>query len=326
MEPTVGLLGDVMLGRGVAERLAEVPPEEIWSAELRELFASCDLVICNLECCISERGTPTPLIPGKPFFFRAPPAAVESLAAIGAAAVSLANNHALDFGEGALLDTLELLREAGIDTVGAGAAAEAARRGAIVERAGVRVGLLAVSDHPTEYAAGEATPGITHAELDRGLPTWLTTELGRLREECDQVIAFPHWGPNMNPHTAGWQRAAGADMLAAGATLVAGHSAHLFHGVGWRAGSPLLFDLGDALDDYAVDRRRRNDLGVLALWRPGSADAALELVGLRLDYCRTGLARGDDAEWIASRLADASPPLGSTVERLAEQRFRVSPG
>jgi hypothetical protein len=67
-------------------------------------------------------------------------------------------------------------------------------------------------------------------------------------------------------------------------------------------------------------------IAVLALWRPGSRDLPLELVGLRLDYCRTDLARGVDAEWIATRLADACAPLGSAIERTAEQRFRINPG
>jgi len=325
VEPTIGLLGDVMLGRGVAERLGQVPPEDVWSNELRSLCLSCELLICNLECCISERGTPTTRIPGKPFFFRAPPAAMGSLQAIGVAAVGLANNHALDFEEQALLDTLTLLGEAGIETAGAARDEEIARRGVIVETAGPRVGLLAVSDHPREYAAGADAPGIAHANLTRARPSWLIAELGRLREECDLVIAFPHWGPNMNPHTASWQRKAAAEMLAAGATLVAGHSAHVFHGVGWGERRPVLFDLGDALDDYAVDPRLRNDLGVLTLWRPGDADAPIELVGLRLDYCRTGLAYGSDAEWITTRLAYAGGSLGSSIERVTEQRFRVSP-
>jgi poly-gamma-glutamate capsule biosynthesis protein CapA/YwtB (metallophosphatase superfamily) len=325
MDLTIGLLGDVMLGRGVAERLGEIPPEEVWSPEVRELCRSCDLMICNLECCISERGSPTRRIRGKPFFFRAPAAAVESLRAIGTSAVGLANNHALDFEEDALLDTLELLAEAEIATAGAGTDDAAARRGAVVEAAGIRLGLVAVSDHPAEYDAGPGTPGIAYADLSRGLPAWLTAELERLRFECDQVVAFPHWGPNMNPATARWQKRTADEMLDAGATAVAGHSAHVFHGVGWAEGAPLLFDLGDALDDYAIDPVQRNDLGVLALWRPGATGASLELVGLRLDYCRTGLARDADAEWISARLAAACQPLGSSVERLDEQRFRIAP-
>ncbi len=323
MAPTIGLLGDVLLGRAVAERLADVPPEEVWSPELRKLCLASDLLICNLECCISERGDRTTRIRSKPFFFRGPPEAVESLRAIGVASVGLANNHALDYEDLALLDTLDVLDQAGIDAAGAGRDREAARRGVVVEADIGRVGLVAVADHPHEYAAEDDEPGIAYADLARGMPDWLRAELGRLREECDLVIAFPHWGPNMNPNTAPWQARAAAEMVDAGAHLVAGHSAHVFHGIGWQGGAPLLFDLGDALDDYAVDPRLRNDLGVLALWRPASEEALLELVGLHLDYCRTDLASGDDADWIAGRLEDACPPLGSTVERVAEQRFRI---
>jgi poly-gamma-glutamate capsule biosynthesis protein CapA/YwtB (metallophosphatase superfamily) len=321
--PTIGLLGDVLLGRAVAERLADVPPKEVWSPELRELCLASDFLICNLECCMSERGDRTTRIRDKPFFFRGPPEAVESLRVIGVASVGLANNHALDYEDPALLDTLDLLDQAGIEAAGAGRDLEAARRGVVVEAAIGRVGLVAVADHPHEYAAEDDEPGIAYADLARGMPDWLRAELGRLRKECDLVIAFPHWGPNMNPNTAPWQVRAAAEMVDAGATMVAGHSAHVFHGVGWQGGAPLLFDLGDALDDYAVDPRLRNDLGVLALWRPASGEARLELVGLRLDYCRTDLAYGADAEWIAGRVEDACPPLGSTVERVAEQRFRI---
>ena len=72
-------------------------------------------------------------------------------------------------------------------------------------------------------------------------------------------------------------------------------------------------------------RRLRNDLGVIALWRPGDPEAELELVGLKLDFCRTRLASGEDAEWIARRLTEACEPLGTRAERLAEQRFRIVP-
>ena len=72
MKATIGLLGDVMLGRGVAERLGAAHPSELWSPEIRAITSTFDLTIANMECCISERGQPTELIRGKPFFFRGP--------------------------------------------------------------------------------------------------------------------------------------------------------------------------------------------------------------------------------------------------------------
>jgi poly-gamma-glutamate capsule biosynthesis protein CapA/YwtB (metallophosphatase superfamily) len=319
----IGLLGDVMLGRGVAKTLETVPPAELWSEELRALVAAeCDLVVANLECCLSERGEPTRLIRGKPFFFRGPPRAVEALEAMRVRVVSSANNHALDYGPEALSDTLRHLEEAGIGVTGAGPDAESARRGAIVEAGDARLGLVAVSDHPAEYAAERDAPGIAYAELHRRLPGWIADELARIRDQADLVIAFPHWGPNMATRPERWQRARAEDLLAAGADLVAGHSAHVFHGVERQPGGLVLYDLGDALDDYKVDPELRNDLGVLAVWRPGGSPE-LELIGLELEYCHTKLAEGAGAEWIAARLTQACGELGTTVERVDAQRFVV---
>jgi poly-gamma-glutamate capsule biosynthesis protein CapA/YwtB (metallophosphatase superfamily) len=316
---SVGLLGDVMLGRGVAEALRTTTPSDLWGEELRDLCASLDLVVCNLECCISARGEPTRRVAGKPFFFRAPPAAVEALRAIGVRAVSLANNHALDYEEEALADTLAYLEDGGIAHAGAGRGSEEARQPAVVEAGGVRIGLVAVGDHPAEYAAEAVRRGIAYADLRRGAPGWLLEMISQLRERCDAVIAFPHWGPNMTAEPARWQRSVGLDLQDAGADLVAGHSAHVFHGVAAWGGRLALPDLGDGLDDYRVDPVVRNDLGVLAIWRPDGEE--VELVGLELGFCRTEVARGAGAEWIAKRLGRASAKLGTRIDRIAEARF-----
>jgi poly-gamma-glutamate capsule biosynthesis protein CapA/YwtB (metallophosphatase superfamily) len=320
--PAIGLLGDVMLGRGVAERLTRDPPESVWSRELRELCSSLDVVVCNLECCLSERGAPTELVRDKPFFFRGPPAAVESLRAVGVDGVSLANNHALDFGEDALADTLALLDDAEIAHAGAGPDPDSARQGAVVEAAGIRLGLLCVTDHPRQFDAARGMWGVAYADLSAGLPGWAERELERLREKADLVLAFPHWGPNMAARPARWQQARAQEVLAAGADALAGHSAHVFHGVALDGAGPAVYDLGDALDDYAVDDKLRNDLGVLAIWRPGG-EPEVELVALRLDFCHTTLADGEDARWIAGRLARACDELGVRVEQLDEHRFAI---
>src|SRR3954449_13432051 len=103
-----------MLGRGVGEQLAAgAPGTPLLDEAVVAAAGAADLFIANLECCISERGARVPL-PGKPFFFRAPPAGAQWLAAAGVDCVTLANNHALDYGHDALLDTLALLDAAGV--------------------------------------------------------------------------------------------------------------------------------------------------------------------------------------------------------------------
>jgi poly-gamma-glutamate synthesis protein (capsule biosynthesis protein) len=311
-----------MLGRSVARRIADGQAADVWSADVVEACARCDCLVINLECCVSERGSRTRLIPGKPFFFRSPPAGVEALEAIGTGVAGVANNHALDFGPEALADTLVHLRDAGIVAPGAGLDEEEARKGALVRAGSVTLGVLAVSDHPAEFAAGPGKPGIAFADLRRRLPDWVPAELDRLRSEADIVLAFPHWGPNMTASPARWQRRRADELIEAGAEAVAGHSAHVFHGIELPPGGPVLYDLGDALDDYAVDRELRNDLGILTLWRPDERPR-LELVGLALDFCRTRLASGADAEWIARRLTRACAELGTALERVDTARLVV---
>jgi len=303
---TVSLAGDTMLGRGVADRLAEAPPASLFAPEVVEFARAADLLVLNLECCISDRGSPWP-DPAKPFYFRAPPAAVETLTHLGVDCVTLANNHALDFGEVALVDTMEHLAAGGIAWVGAGEDAQAARRPIVLESNGARLAVLALTDHPADFAA-ESGPGVAFADLRTGLPPWVNETLRSV--EADAVLATPHWGPNMTsgpvPHVL---RAAG-ELVDAGAAVVAGHSAHVFHGV--RGG--VLFDLGDFIDDYAVDPVLRNDLGLL--WRltlDGDGPRRLEALPLKLEYCFTRPAEGAEAAWIGRRLRQACAELGTDV-------------
>jgi poly-gamma-glutamate synthesis protein (capsule biosynthesis protein) len=306
----LALAGDTMLGRGVAAALSERQPKELVAPEVIEAAHEADLFVLNLECCISDRGRPCPDA-AKPFLFRAPPAAVETLAHLGVDCVTLANNHALDFGVDALLHTFEHLRAAGIAWVGAGISVEAARTPAVLERDGFRVRVVAVSDHPREYAAGER-PGIAFADLSRAPPPeWLLQ--AAQSSGADAVLVTPHWGPNMTCEPVPHVRRAAAALVEAGATLVAGHSAHVFHGVGRR----VLYDLGDFLDDYALDPLLRNDLGLLFLVTLDEGGPRhLEAVPLRLDYCHTRLADGEDAEWIRERFRGACAAFGTEAREL----------
>jgi poly-gamma-glutamate synthesis protein (capsule biosynthesis protein) len=309
MSVTMALAGDTMLGRGVADRISEVGPHALFSDEVRETFAEADLAALNLECCVSARGSPWPA-PGKPFHFRAPPFAVEALTDLGVDCVTLANNHALDFGAEALADTREHLAEAGIQAVGAGDDVQQARAPAMLEAGGTRVAVVGVTDHPADFAASERQPGVAYADLAAGTPRWLTEEIRTLRDEADAVLVMPHWGPNMVPEPLRYVRRAAGALVEAGATLVAGTSAHVFQGVAGR----VLFDLGDFIDDYIVDDLLRNDLGLVFLVTLEHGEPVrLEAVPLRLDFARTRLAEGPDHAWIRRRFSAACRAFGTPV-------------
>jgi poly-gamma-glutamate synthesis protein (capsule biosynthesis protein) len=303
----LALAGDTMLGRGVADVLSGDPGRPLVAPEVVAAAAEADLFLLNLECCISARGMRWP-DPHKPFFFRAPPEAAELLAGLGVDCVTLANNHALDFGYDALLDTLEYLRAAGVASVGAGANVAKARAPAIFIAAGLRLGVFAFADHPADFAARPETPGIAYADPRRGVPKWVLAAVRGL--DADVRLVSPHWGPNMAPEPRPYAREAAAALVGAGASLVAGHSAHVFHGVNGR----VLFDLGDFLDDYAVDPKLRNDLGLLFLVTLDERGPhRVEAVPLKLDYCYTRLATRDEAAWIAYRFRSACAAFGTEV-------------
>jgi poly-gamma-glutamate synthesis protein (capsule biosynthesis protein) len=310
---TLALAGDTMLGRGVAEALIADPARPLVAPEVAAHIAGADACVLNLECCISDRGERFP-DPDKPFFFRAPPMAAERLAELGVSAVTLANNHALDYGPVALLDTLRHLADAGITTVGAGPDEAAARASPVVDCGPLRLRLVAFSDHPAAYAAGPAEPGIAFVDLRAELAGWVTAA-ARPGAGADAVLVTPHWGPNMVAEPRERTRGAAQALVAAGATLVAGHSAHVFHGVAPRT----LFDLGDFLDDYAVDRVLRNDLGLLWLVElDADGPRRIRALPIALDYCFTRQAKARVADWIARRLQELCAPFGTGVERAGD--------
>ena len=320
MALTLALAGDTMLGRGVGARLSADPHAPLLHPALVEIARSADLFVLNLECCVSERGAPIDE-PGKPFFFRAPPVAAERLAEIGVACVTLANNHVLDFGPDALADTLEHLATAGIATVGAGLDAARARAGTVLSAAGHRLRVVAVADHPASYAAGRDRPGIAFADLRRSdVPDWLLDAARPVDDEL--VLIAAHWGPNMTPAPVRHVRAAAAALQSAGATLIAGHSAHVPHGVRGR----VLFDLGDFVDDYAVDPRLRNDLSLLWLVTlDAEGPRRIEGIPVLLEFAHTRAADDRESREVARLMTERCAAVGARFD-LVHGRLVFAPG
>jgi poly-gamma-glutamate synthesis protein (capsule biosynthesis protein) len=174
--------------------------------------------------------------------------------------------------------------------------------------------VVAASDHPAPWAARPGRPGIAYADLRVGeVPVWLL-DAARPDSTANAVLVTPHWGPNMRAEPLPVVRRAAAALVAAGATLVAGHSAHVFQGVARR----VLYDLGDFVDDYAVDSDLRNDLGLL--WLVTIDDRGprrLEALPLALEHCYTRLATGDDEAWVVRRFRELCARLGTEARHEA---------
>jgi poly-gamma-glutamate synthesis protein (capsule biosynthesis protein) len=318
--------GDAMLGRLVGEAIVRNGPGYPLGALASQLRAA-DLAVANLECAITAG---TRLWPGEPkaFYFGAPPVAAQSLADAGIGLVSVANNHTLDFDVQGLLDTVRALDAHGIAHAGAGRDLAAALRPAIVERGGIGFGMAAFCDHQHDFAAGHGKPGIAWLDLEDE-PAALhafQAALARVRAGgAGWPILSLHWGPNMVWRPSKLFRRLAHAAIDMGWKTVFGHSAHVFHGVEWRHGCPIIYAAGDLVDDYYVDPDFRNDHQLLFELGIEAAQATrLEMIPLLIDDCRTRTAAGADRQWILERMGKLCGEFG-TATRVEDGRLVALP-
>src|SRR5665647_483614 len=202
---TLALMGDVMLGRLVNERLKRMQPEQVWGDMLPHL-AQADLRIVNLECALTTHLQPWSRT-WKMFHFRADPEAVRVLQIAHIDACTLANNHTLDHEEQGLRDTLHVLDAAGIRHAGAGVNAEGAAATAMIEArlpeetgtAPCRVALFSCTDNEPDFAAGADHPGTNYLEvsLDETTMARIANDIAQARAQgADLVVFSNHWGAN----------------------------------------------------------------------------------------------------------------------------------
>jgi len=312
---TLALTGDVMLGRGIDETLKSRGPNYPWG-DCRPLLNEADLTIVNLECVIARGGQPWSRWP-KTFHFRADPIAVTALNSAGIDCVTLANNHVLDYEEEALLEMLDLLERGGIAFTGAGRDLAEARRPALLDVLGLRVGVVAFTDNEPEWAATRSAPGTnyTRIALDERTLDPVRQSIAQARADGAGLVIFTiHWGPNMVQRPSLLFRRFAHAVIDAGADLFFGHSAHIFQGIELYRACPIIYDAGDFVDDYAVDSDLRNDWGLLfRLEVDGSRVQQIELIPTMIRHRQVNVAGGPEREAIAERVQGLSAELGATV-------------
>jgi len=256
------------------------------------LLREADITLVNLEGVICDVDLPP--IPGKVEagsggHLHMPPGTENGLVEVGVDAVSLANNHALDYGEEGLRQCIQTLKVSGISHAGAGKNIEEAYSVTIVERKGFRVGLLSYTSVyvPVSFPAGVDKPGVAvvaittayeapyNVAYQPGIParaiTYAKTEhLERLltdiqtsRDKCDFLIIGFHWGLTSRGiarslrlpvelcpcYIADYQEDLARKAIDAGADLVWGHHPHELQGMEIYKGKLICYSLGN----FALD-------------------------------------------------------------------------
>lgn len=256
--------GLVLLGCGDVGPIHE--PVGRYSTLVRDTLAAADLRFAQVERVYSERGT-LQLHAGDGHS-RVPPHMASVFTDCGFDVVSLASNHAMDWGPDAMLDTAQLLRDRGMQVIGAGANLADARRPAIIERKGIRVAFLAYCSILREgYAATSGKPGVaplrahTYYEpfdYQAGVPPRVVTvpheadlsamieDIAAARRAAHVVVVSLHWGVHFIPRViADYQPIAARAAFAAGADVIFGHHAHTPKAIGVHDGKVCFYSLSN---------------------------------------------------------------------------------
>jgi poly-gamma-glutamate synthesis protein (capsule biosynthesis protein) len=253
---TLAAVGDITFGEQVGPTLDRVGGRYPWTS-VAPFLRAADVTTGNLETAVSRRGTPAV----KQYTFRGAPwmlRPVHSFA--GFDVLTLANNHAVDFGRGALLDTVHAVRAAGIQAIGAGANAWRARRPAIVTSGGLRIAFLGYSDvNPPGFSATPDAPGTARAD-----PAEIAADVHAALRRADVAVCFFHWGVELHSEPNERQQQLAGACLNAGAQVVLGAHPHVLGGlsrptahtlVAWTLGNFVFPSAGETARTAILDVR-----------------------------------------------------------------------
>lgn len=278
------IMGKVGSGGDISEGVA---PEVI------ERMQAADIMMLNNEFAYSDRGAP---LEDKQFTFRAKPKTVSYLSDMGVDLVSLANNHAYDYGPDALLDTLDILREEGIAYVGAGRDIGEARRPVYYIVGDMKIAFVSATqierlDTPDTKEATETSPGVFRC--------WNGDKLMETVREAaansDFVVVYIHWGTE-NVAELDWAQLKQApELVAVGADLVIGDHPHCLQPIGVIQGVPVIYSMGNFWFNS-----KTLDTGMVEVVIDETGIVSCQFIPCLQSGCRTTLLQGEEKERVLS--------------------------
>ena len=265
-------VGDIMLNRSLGTALQGGYLDYPFSGVAEQLRAA-DITIGNIESALGDTGEPV----SKRYPFRAPPEAAESLALAGFDIVSLANNHAGDYGSDALLQAISLLKEQGVAPIGAGANAQEAHAPNLSEVNGLKLAFFSYVHVPVEaitgfdtasWEAANDTPGIAWAD-----PEQITADIGAIHDQVDLVVVALHSGFEYLAAPSEPQIAAARAAIDAGADLVIGHHAHILQGIEFYGDGVIIYGTGN----FAFEIDGPPETALFDIWLDGDGVRQIEV-------------------------------------------------
>ena len=244
---TLAFVGDIGFAEGYATinkyRSNGSDINKSIDGEVLSIMKSVDIMMANNEFPYSYRGTPTP---DKTFTFRADPKDVHIMKDMGVDIVSLANNHAYDYGPDALIDTVDTLNDARLPFVGAGKNYDEAASPVYFHANGHVISYVSATQierygNPDTKEATADSPGVLRT-LDPGKAAEV---IKKAKENSDFTVMYVHWGSENTDLVEQSQRDLAKAYVEAGADLIIGDHSHCLQGIDYVDDVPVFYSLGN---------------------------------------------------------------------------------
>jgi poly-gamma-glutamate capsule biosynthesis protein CapA/YwtB (metallophosphatase superfamily) len=316
---TIAAVGDLMLGGRTGPFLDRFGPEYPFRSVMPVLRLS-DVVVGNLESPISLRGV---AVQNKKFTLRAAPIAARTLKSAGIRVVSLANNHAMDYGPQALEDTLAALDENNVLYTGAGMNLRDARQPALVKVKGKTLAFLSYSlTFPLEFFASAGRAGTAPGYAD-----FIKTDIEKVRPLADLVVVSFHWGAELMTAAKDYQIELGHRAIDWGADLVLGHHPHVLQEIEVYRGHLIAYSLGNFV--FGSESNRTNVSMILLLTFKDNTLARATVVPIDVNNYRVQyqpqVLLGKAADEVLDGINAASARFKTTLEKSGGRGVLILP-
>lgn len=258
-------------------------------------FGEADISMVNLENPITIGGKKI----AKEFNFCMHPKYLQVLLNGGVDIVTLANNHIYDFGKDGLFDTMRYLDSVNVKYVGAGKNIAEARRPAVFDVRGVKIGFLAYYGNGDWHPATEAAPGTAPRYRH-----YIEEDIQRLRKDgMDFVVVNYHWGEEKSQYPDGYQIGLARFTIDAGADLVIGHHPHVLQGIERYKHGIIAYSLGNFI--FGGHSRPEYDTAVFQV-RIRDKQMIPKLIPVRVSLWRTYPLKNNDGERLVKQVMERS--------------------
>jgi len=306
-------VGDIMTGRGVEYWIRQNGGGyESAFAKVKPLLEQGDIVFGNLECPLTSSGKG--LYKTGKIVLKASPESVTALTSAGFNLLSLSNNHIMDYYERGLFDTMELLDQHGIVHAGGGRNIDEAREMAVIEKNGLKIGLLAYTDMAEivfagdpylSFAAGPEKSGVAPRKYEM-----IREDIRKNRDKVDLLAVSLHWGIEDSFRVTDEQVEFAHKLIDDGADMILGHHPHQFQGIEIYNGKPILYSMGNFLFDQ--NESENMESFIVDMVYKGTDLVGLSAVPVRIiKKSYVEIQTGADASELLARQTDFSRRLGT---------------